>query len=588
MINRTSLSNLLSPLWGKICIWRNTHRSSQAGISSDRGDNVKEISFENFFQIFEYDNSEDIREANRLDREFEKNKRSKESNENAKNSVPHPKNELVWRVARTIIGEHIYTPERAYLEHIKEKAREYGIEKNIIFEELSEGMSMIIGESKNRYRVKYKITIKNLTIKLGGTDLSLSLGFDGPKRKFNKAKEEMLNSNLTDKGGILFTFEQNSFVLSSPDTINNHLSWNLGIGRYLVLERNEFKSIKMEITTKGNSVLCLMSNYFNSTSIKSTYKSISIHGEPIMVVLAGNFFDDMPLRINGISDGESGSHIVDDSWIFSPGKKEIARRMEKLINRDAPMDTNKYIKNIEDKSEETIDRVSIKDILRMLLYMDKKITVHPDDLKYLGESVVEMEDNYFSELNIVSHKSYFGGKNIINNLEIDQRIKYLYWGLYQDIDPKGENAHNHKQIFAKLIECLAQNNDKILEAKLRREMLKCERILILEEKELHSLQDKFILWWGKWSSDYGISWLRPLLWITGINFFLASVVLCFLNPQSSLWLIFFEFFNPISNLSDVVKTEKNKEWFALINVLQKVFLAALYYEFIKIVRRFSK
>ena len=114
-----------------------------------------------------------------------------------------------------------------------------------------------------------------------------------------------------------------------------------------------------------------------------------------------------------------------------------------------------------------------------------------------------------------------------------------------------------------------------------------------------SRQDRIVLWFGLIFSNHGISWTRPICWLLGVHagitfFIFINSILPFIDVtipdcHKGYLYIFFELFNPLSNLEEIIGDKANfyPSFLSFLNVVQKVFYALMVYEIIRVFRRFT-
>ena len=111
-------------------------------------------------------------------------------------------------------------------------------------------------------------------------------------------------------------------------------------------------------------------------------------------------------------------------------------------------------------------------------------------------------------------------------------------------------------------------------------------------------QDKFILEWSHYVSDSGISWLRPIGWLLGVQAILAAAFIGWNDWTCACdwswrvladWGVWAEMFvKSLDPLSDVKFKCASTLSAAIYGVVRKIFLFLFLYETIKVFRRFSK
>lgn len=102
--------------------------------------------------------------------------------------------------------------------------------------------------------------------------------------------------------------------------------------------------------------------------------------------------------------------------------------------------------------------------------------------------------------------------------------------------------------------------------------------------------EKIVLFLGKWISDFGQSWVRPLLWIV----LLTVIVLSFIHLDKfsfdyifsnklNIWNEFWEFLNPFSKSVQ----EKYKDIYS-VWMIHKLLMTVFIYHFVVAIKRKTK
>ena len=176
----------------------------------------------------------------------------------------------------------------------------------------------------------------------------------------------------------------------------------------------------------------------------------------------------------------------------------------------------------------------------------------------------------------------------------ESSIKYeVYWGPYQKVSPMDSDWENHKAWLLRLKAMAEEEHNVHQRDILNREILKCDRELIRREPWGTSWQDRLTLWFNATFSNYGISWIRPLALLTGVNILYSLLVVY--PPLSNLcsWEFlhtFLESFNPLYT-PELSGEDKKGGMYALLlgaGLLHKLFFAICVYEIIRAARRFSR
>ena len=188
------------------------------------------------------------------------------------------------------------------------------------------------------------------------------------------------------------------------------------------------------------------------------------------------------------------------------------------------------------------------------------------------------------------HRLSFLGKNEVGSLglEIPESLSFQF-DHNQKIDKKGRHPEQHKKLFLELKKRAIENGDKVSENIFTREIIECERKILAKKSLYISFSDRFILYIEKYISNYGFSWLRPLLWLFAVNGIFAAIVKYYIPcSQLEYFNIFWNFFDPFFNVAQINETCAKNTEIAVVKVLQKTIFAFLSYETIKAFRRFSK
>ena len=203
--------------------------------------------------------------------------------------------------------------------------------------------------------------------------------------------------------------------------------------------------------------------------------------------------------------------------------------------------------------------------------------------------------HYFSPSRKFIYEKDFAVKVELSELEeANSSHKHnFYLGTYQTISPYGQDWVRYKSWLLELKAIAEGKGDYSQRDILNREILKCNSELIRLEPWLASWQDRLTLWFNATFSNYGISWVRPLALLTGVNILYSLLVVYLSSNDLYSWEFlhtFLESFNPLytPELSD---EDKKGGMYALLlgaGLLHKLFFAICVYEIIRAARRFSR
>ena len=206
-----------------------------------------------------------------------------------------------------------------------------------------------------------------------------------------------------------------------------------------------------------------------------------------------------------------------------------------------------------------------------------------------------MNNNTFNCLDIdVDGCCLLTGKNKIEFLEACAISPYWHFGPYQEIDLPGNHAEVHKNIFLNLYKKAIEKNDQSQARILQLEIKKCEHsILRQERRSLANIQDLVIYSWGYRVSRYSSSWARPIACLFVVNAIFTFIIMIFFDNYNPIdhvtaWTLFWEFFNPVSSLTQLLSLGEPTAFLSFINITQKILLGVLVYESIKAFRRFAE
>ena len=466
------------------------------------------------------------------------------------------------------IVEGIQYDHDAHVRYIQHWAKQVGLENHISVELQTE--KIFLPELSVDYFTKYKITISKLKIMVNGMNGSYlylnHLSID----EFYPIGSKRGNDKYS--GGYYLVFKDNEFI-SKDKNVNAYLHVQSGIDGYLSFDNNIFDDVDLycmtKYSTQGNvSILELKNNIFDNRHTTVIGNSTFVH-KP-----------NHNYRWN-----YNGSKL--DSKIIN--KLEHKDNLEECFNQDG---FSKIAKELKEKISAEKD-ISLKDILEFLLANEDRIKINPHDTFIeKSNSIIRISDNKIPVLKFGGDAWFdFRGCNHIDSISSWDSSLGVFWGAYQKIDPEGKHAHKNKEVFATLKQKATENNNVAQELILKREIIKCDYAFARQEKFKDSFQDRFIYRFSYLISNYGVSWLRPIIGLLIVNFLLCLILyfLYFFKPDSlestdTLILIYFEMLNPTSHIGKNLWVES---WFiSLINIIQKAFYATVIYEVIKILRRF--
>ena len=218
-----------------------------------------------------------------------------------------------------------------------------------------------------------------------------------------------------------------------------------------------------------------------------------------------------------------------------------------------------------------------------------------NDCRFIGCNKIE---NLFME-SIIPRRL----DNIRRDIDLNDLKRTIYLGRNEKIDPNGKNPFYTRQLFVKLKDLAAKKNDVNQENIFSIHLSKIEYAIIKKEKLYKKWQDRILMGWQCWSSDFYTSYTRPvILLLVG---YLALNFIPFLWIECFSWYDWLEFSirNPtkIVFYSEELKTvlgateyetlsiKLNKIWLDFIGILQIIWLALCGYAFRNAIRTyFSK
>ena len=387
--------------------------------------------------------------------------------------------------------------------------------------------------------VEYKkVTVKDLIILFGDPSAGTNIV---PAKRFNLHRYIDQIFGITD-----ITFENCMFIhLNQEDVIypDGALTWHIEKSEDSVLEFTNcfFRGIWAYITVK--------------TVIGSADKDRTI-------ILKDNVFLSSPsLDISVSLDTDLGLY---SKIQFGQGVKKDASLRTTVLDNCYLYWANITVASLSLKGRNKIENLT-------LTFPTKKYMVAEDQVQEIELSQITVS-----------------GKSEPLSPNID-------WGPYQKIKPYEDNWLKHKEQLIYLRDISQKRKDELQVSILNRELVICDHELIRLESKVASFQDRITLWFNKWVSNYGISWLRP----TGLLFLMNSIFTLIAVPiisgeytMANLFYVFAQTFNPLSvfvEFSELGKIIPSCQ--AIVgglHVIQKALLAALVYEIIRAGRRFTR
>ena len=385
-------------------------------------------------------------------------------------------------------------------------------------------------------------------------------------------------------------------------------------------------------------------NYTLPDGKKVTIEDKKILVENLLIYCSLTDKLDPPPNINLINNSVYGTEISFNNCIFIYSKSEsniytnttiywhfiktersliefnncIFRGISPLINQKS---TTHHLKNVTSTSFKNVTAIEPYDGWALETHIDDRLKVTDSDKTDTATANFSIESCYFNSVQAGGLTFTFKGKNNIGNLifwhptekfvdkdgscekvqldHLASKLTYeVYWGPYQKIIPQGRKWQEHKKFLLELKKVAEERQDSSQVNILAREIMICDHELIRQEPWLSSWQDRITLWFNKCVTNYGISWIGPLVLLIGINmdFTVVALRLCYVDIFS--WegvRIFAETFNPLSSMQNVLLLQDDVQLLdgglaliSVLDVLQKVILAICVYEVIRAGRRFSR
>lgn len=450
----------------------------------------------------------------------------------------------------------------AHIRYIKCKFNELG---------LSDNLSISINKRPYRFDeiggsevfLKYTVKVQGLRIFCGTYTnkiflSQLSIDECYPENS-KKVKDQYKNS-------IFFQFDGNKFISNDPSK-NSYFTFRINPETYLSLTNNCFEDVDLFISAEnlGKSFVQIKGNSFDNRHVTlsgNSRKNYTINGVTIK---------------SDVSDKIFGSKLL-EGMINSEYYREIVPEIEKKLKEKG--------------------RIKISDLLIPILFMSKKIEI-PYDVVIDTDpsSSYILQSNKFNRIVFNGKMNIFlYGKNIISQMTREDGLSLIYWGAYQKLDSDGKYPSSHKKILMDLKETATKNKDLQQEVILSREIEKCDHALNRKEPFSSAWQDRITFTLNKEISNYGISYIKPIIIMAYINLIFTLFLNC-LVPFTDLNLLFsffWELFNPIfqphrflnlylpENLPDILP------WISFGTIMQKLIYAICIYEIVKVIRRFRQ
>ena len=258
-----------------------------------------------------------------------------------------------------------------------------------------------------------------------------------------------------------------------------------------------------------------------------------------------------------------------------------------------------------------LDNIFFK--LKNNIFNNDSVTFYPDLELYLNtindpqnshheslkNNTAQIIGNEFTKLHIDQGIDFFfRGNNKIKRLIANNISRFnVDWRLGQEIDEENCYAYPHKKLFIKLKKKAIKNHDRFQELVFNSEIMHCDD-KILRKRDVfdwekfnfdwNAFQDKIVFTIGKIFSNHGTSWLKPLGCLLFMNMMIALNYNCLDCCDPPVWQIFWDLFNPLSNLADNEKIMNADETnLSFLNAAQKLLYAGLAYEIIRVFRRFT-
>jgi hypothetical protein len=529
---------------------------------------TKKINGKKLFEVISYNNEEQNKKT-----------RDKFFNEN-KDYYPSPET-----------NKYLGWDHSAYIKRLEAFIKNEELSKYIFIEKIDK--PILIKEDNNKYLVKNKIIIKNLTVVIEPFDTIKLFGSGFPEEYCIEGSRLSDNSY---KCGLFVSFEKIQFVDESKG-INSYLTFVFGPNSRVDLKECVFDDIDVFFSASNeNNYLfatrCKFPNRHIRISLGSTNERRVGHGsnyysipsEPLSKAVAAQ-------RLT-----EKIQHHSVDGQYNDYSSHRVAHYL-RTADIDSSFDAylNSKISDIND--------ITTKDLLLYFINRDESIHVNPEDVFYTSQykAVAVFQDCEITEIKFDGSKIFFEGKNIIEKLTTESDLEKVYYGAYNRLDKDGKYARTHKTIFSRWKEEALKSKDRVQEIICDKEIMNIERHILKYEKGDNSFfkdvtkLDRFILWFNSVSSDYGTNWLKPIFGIVFFNAFFVTILLMGLDYRFNPTIpnifntigIFSEFLIPTKSVESVLDIEAlNKGW-ELFNFGKNILVSVLIYQAIRAFRKYS-
>ncbi len=476
----------------------------------------------------------------------------------------------------------------AYIRRLQTLILEAGLDDNIDFKKLLK--PEIITEESSEYLVKYKVCISDLIIKCD-RDNMLCLHPLSTSEKINGESHLVKDKYL---GGIFLVFN-NITYLTKDRSSNHYININLGPAARIDFNRCVFDDVDLYISAQEERNYI----YFQNTEFKNRH-----------------------VTINGGSNSEKRNGQGSNSYSISPdliAKKAAAKRLTKLITeKESDFDGNNFLRllesaskgnkvaSIEDYFNNKISRGNpdIRDLLLYQMSQDQRLEVVQDDVLYTNKKTAIICFKKCTITKVVTYggKIYFIGENRIETISTKSSPEDVYFGPYNSLDELGAYARIHRPMFIAWKEYATKTMDRSLELILNRELLRIERHLLKEERKGSSffislsLVDSFVLWFNDVSSDFGMNWVKPLLFILFINLIFSIGLLLSLGYELNITFpnafhnfgVFMELLSPLNSVSDILGENIAAKGWEGLNIIKNIVASVFLYQVIISFRKYGK
>ena len=181
-------------------------------------------------------------------------------------------------------------------------------------------------------------------------------------------------------------------------------------------------------------------------------------------------------------------------------------------------------------------------------------------------------------------------------------IPEITWNPYQKISlyhrEHSPEIQKTKIIFLELRGRAQRTNNNFQEIVVNGEIAKLDHQMLKSEGRYRLHPDRIIFGWSHLISNYGSSWLRPMVWLLLVNALIATLGTMFsceidcsiidLKQWSSICVDLLIPFDSVLDVFGLDGKHPNRLKFSVLNVTHKALYAALLYEIIKSFRRFAR